>query len=175
MNIGDGPLIEQRAEHLVPAPSGGTLGDYIPFYFGGLSPMLLNIKTGYRGVEKRLQSEIVYLCVKFDRIKSQKLEWCFTDGHAKDKISTFFKDEKDFDKVDWGVVPLQYWKNTEEDFDRMRRKQAEFLVKDHVPAELIEAIVVYDQDAQNHVQKIVSSFGLSTKVFIDQKNQFYYP
>ena len=28
----------------------------------------------------------------------------------------------------------QYWHNTEEDYDRIRRKQAEFLVKSHVPA-----------------------------------------
>ena len=51
-NIGDSNLIAQRTVHLVGInPPGGNVGDYIPFYFGPLSPMLLNIKTGYRGNE----------------------------------------------------------------------------------------------------------------------------
>ena len=53
VNIGDIQLIEQRQNfHVRINPPGGDLGDYIPFYFGGHSPMLLNIKTGYRGIKK---------------------------------------------------------------------------------------------------------------------------
>jgi len=54
INIGDTHLITQRDEYMVPInPPDGNLGDYVPFYFGGHSPMLLNIKTGHRGVSKR--------------------------------------------------------------------------------------------------------------------------
>lgn len=55
-NIGDEALIAQRREFTVPIEPGGTLSDYVPFYFGGHSPMLLNIKTGFRGITKRNQS-----------------------------------------------------------------------------------------------------------------------
>lgn len=60
INIGDSTLITQRQNHPVKIiPPGGTLGDYVPFYFGPLSPMLLNIKTGYRGIIQRSQEDIV--------------------------------------------------------------------------------------------------------------------
>jgi hypothetical protein len=175
IHIGDGPLIEKRTDYPVPTASGGMLGDYVPFYFGPLSPMLLNIKTGHRGIVQRPQRDIVYLAVKFDSIKNQGLDWCFTDGHATNRITSFFADEQDFDEVDWDVVFSQYWKNTDEDMDRMRRKQAEFLVKEHVPADCIEAIVVYDQAAQTQVQNLVNSAGLNIRVAVAQKNRFYYP
>ena len=50
INIGDTILINQRSEYPVKIEGYGNLGDYVPFYFGPLSPMLLNIKTGYRGI-----------------------------------------------------------------------------------------------------------------------------
>ena len=43
--IGNSDLIAKRNERDVPIPPGGTLSDYIPFYFTSASPMLLNIKT----------------------------------------------------------------------------------------------------------------------------------
>jgi hypothetical protein len=47
INIGDSDLISKRHDYPVGVnPPGGALGDYVPFYFGRLSPMLLNIKTG---------------------------------------------------------------------------------------------------------------------------------
>ena len=47
LNIGDSTLIAQRNTYPVGInPPGGMLGDYVPFYFGPLSPMLYNIKTG---------------------------------------------------------------------------------------------------------------------------------
>ena len=45
INIGDESLIEQRGEFQVPIAPGGVLSDYVPFYFGGHSPMLLNPVT----------------------------------------------------------------------------------------------------------------------------------
>jgi hypothetical protein len=56
VNIGDTTLIKQRETFIVPVnPPNGNLGDYILFYFAGHSPMLLNIKTGARGIQKREQ------------------------------------------------------------------------------------------------------------------------
>ena len=67
INIGDTTLIEQRNDYPVGInPPGGMLGDYVPFYFGPCSPMLLNIKTGHRGVKQLPQSDIVYICCKLN-------------------------------------------------------------------------------------------------------------
>ena len=59
-NIGNSDLIDRRSRVTVPIPPGGTLSDYVPFYFTPHSPMLLNIKTG-RGVPMVQNSEIVIL------------------------------------------------------------------------------------------------------------------
>ena len=56
VNIGDTTLIKQRESYIVRVtPPNGHLGDYIPFYFAGHSPMLLNIKTGDRGIRQQAQ------------------------------------------------------------------------------------------------------------------------
>ena len=59
--IGNPDLIAKRAHRVVPIPPGGTLSDYIPFYFTPYSPMLLNIKTGHNGMTKTPMPDIVIL------------------------------------------------------------------------------------------------------------------
>jgi hypothetical protein len=49
VNIGNVELIDKRQHRIVDIPPGGTLSDYIPFYFTPFSPMMLNIRTGWGG------------------------------------------------------------------------------------------------------------------------------
>lgn len=174
LNIGDEELIAKRGEFALPIAPGGVLSDYIPFYFGGCSPMLLNIKTGYRGVKQRDQREIVYICSHIDVIISVCHEWCFTDGHAKDRLTTYYNQIEDLDQVDWSTVEDKYWKSTEEDPDRMRRKQAEFLVKNHVPVRCFSGIVVHDEVAAKRVKDIEEKVGVNLKVYVDKNHKYYY-
>lgn len=176
INIGDTKLIEQRRNFQVGInPPGGDLGDYIPFYFGGHSPMLYNIKTGYRGITQRPQDEIIYIVCRIDKVISECPEWCFTDGHAKNNITDFFNDVKDLMHVDWNVVRAKMWKNTEADMDRMRRKQAEFLVKNHVPVSCIAAIIVLNNARQVYVKSILDRFHIDINIHIDNNRQYFYP
>lgn len=175
INIGDSSLIAQRNDYPVGInPPNGHLGEYVPFYFGPLSPMLLNIKTGYRGIVQRPQSEIVYMVCSIDTIVEQCEEWCFTDGHAKNTITAFYNDLEYLGEVDWDVVSERHWRNTEEDFDRMRRKQAEFLVKNYVPVSCISSIVVFNETGKAFVDGIVTRLGLKIPVLVNPNNQFYY-
>jgi hypothetical protein len=138
INIGDTDLITKRNNYPVKVnPPNGLLGEYVPFYFGPLSPMLLKIKDGNGGITRRAQEEIVYFISRVETIVLYCPNWCFTDGHAKKAITDFYNSIEDLDEVDWNVVRQRYWSNTEDDFDRVRRKQAEFLVKDHVPVDCI--------------------------------------
>src|SRR5437867_690498 len=61
VSIGNPDLIVKRAAREVPVPPNGTLGDYIPFYFTPLSPMLYNIKTGWQGMKVTPMPDIVIL------------------------------------------------------------------------------------------------------------------
>ncbi len=175
INIGDSDLIAKRNEYPVGInPPGGNLGEYIPFYFGPLSPMLLNIKTGYSLVKQRPQKDIIYLVCKLTDIVSNCNEWCFTDGHAKIRITTFYNSLDDLNEVSWNIVAERYWRNTEDDFDRMRKKQAEFLVKGHVPANCIFGIVTYNKEAANNVKKILDKLNLDIPVKINPNGSYYY-
>lgn len=175
INIGDSTLIAQRNDYPVGInPPNGHLGEYVPFYFGPLSPMLLNIKTGYRGITQRPQADIVYIVCSVNTLVEHCDEWCFTDGHAKNSITEFYNDLDDLSEVDWGMVAERQWSNTEDDFDRMRRKQAEFLVKHHVPVNCISSIVVLNQARKDFVEEIINRLGLEIPVRVNPNNQFYY-
>ena len=176
VNIGDVQLIEQRLNFQVKCdPPGGDLGDYIPFYFGGHSPMLLNIKTGYRGVQQRPQDELIYIVCQIATIVSLCPEWCFTDGHAKNHITDFFNNVDDLSHIDWNIVRDQYWRNDENDMDRMRKKQAEFLVKNHVPVSCIAGIIVKTAAREKYVKKILERLHLDISIYIDRNNNYFYP
>ncbi|HMT54904.1 MAG: DUF4433 domain-containing protein [Saprospiraceae bacterium] len=175
INIGDSGLIAQRNTYPVSInPPNGVLGDCVPFYFGPLSPMLFNIKTGYRGITQRPQSEIVYIVCIVNTLIDNCKEWCFTDGHAKNAITGFYNNIDNLSEVDWNMVAERQWSNTEDDFDRMRRKQAEFLVKNHVPVNCISSIVVLNEARKTFVEEITTRLGLEISVQVNPNNQFYY-
>ena len=80
-NIGNPELIEKRTAREVPIPPGGTLSDYVPFYFTSRSPMLLNIKTG-RNVPAVPMRDIVVLVTTLPHLEAQGISFVFTDQHA---------------------------------------------------------------------------------------------
>jgi hypothetical protein len=176
INIGDSNLIAKRNDYEVPIPPAGTLGQYVPFYFAGRSPMLLNIKTGYRGMTQRAQDEIVYFVCKLTEIINSCNEWVYTDGHAKDKLTEFFNNIGLIeDVIDWNIVKERWWTPTEEDLDRQRRKQAEFLVKSHVPVSCIEGIIVKNDSRKQYVEDILSRLQIKLPIKVDNTNKYYYP
>lgn len=176
--IGNSTLIQQRSDYEVSiVPPNGYLGDYIPFYFGYRSPMLYNIKTGYKGIQQYPQEDIIYLCCDLHELVASGVEWCFTDGHAKSQFTQFFNDLKDLNRVDWQTIYATQWNNTEQDLDRMRRKQAEFLAKGDVLAKIIVNIVVFNKKAQNFVDNVLNLLSLQIPIRINKqetKNDFYY-
>src|SRR5215471_4005699 len=82
IQIGNADLISKRANKTVPIQPGGTLSDYVPFYFTPYSPMLLNIKTGWNGIQKRPMSEIAIIASSLPRLAQDGVPFVFTDRHA---------------------------------------------------------------------------------------------
>ncbi|MBP0017595.1 MAG: DUF4433 domain-containing protein [Cyanobacteria bacterium SBLK] len=87
-NIANNEIQHNRTYTRVPCASGGTLHDYVPFYFAPRSPMLHAVNGGkeYTGY----QNNILHLVVKTDAIARESIPFAFTDGHAAMKYLSFF-------------------------------------------------------------------------------------
>ena len=170
--IGDAALTTARHDYPVPLAGAGNLGDYVPFYFGPLSPMLLNIKTGWRGVTQRPQRDIVYFCCRLADVQACGQPVIFTDGQAKTRTSRFFRNPTDLNQLDWPVIKLRYWPDAE-DNDRQRRKQAECLVWEHVPPDCIGHIVVFDDPQRAFVAGLLQATGHRATLHVESA-KFYF-
>ena len=172
INIGDQTLIESRNKKQIPVKPGGYFDDYVAFYFGNRPPMLYNIQQGFKNVIRRHPREIVYLVTSFPAVKEAELSFVFTDGHAYHNFTQFFNHESDLKLVDWNAVNLKRWDETEDDPDRKRRKQAEFLIYKEAPLELIRAIIVYDDAAKKQILSIFEQYDFECNVLV--KPNWYY-
>lgn len=174
INIGMRSLIEDRHEYTIGLPNAGKLGDYVPFYFAGHSPMLYIIMRGFSGVTKRPQNDIVYVATRFKVIKESKLPYVFTDRHAKVAVANFYTEEEDFKKLNWAIIRAKDWRSDNNNLDKRDLKQAEFLIRNQVPIKAIEALVVKTTERKQYFDEIIANLELEIKVFIDTKNELYY-
>jgi hypothetical protein len=172
IGIGDTSLIESRKTRQIPIAPKGDFSDYVAFYFGARSPMLYNIQNGYNNVTKRKPEDIIYLITNFETVKESKSEFVFTDGHGYHNLSQFFNQEIDLKEVDWKTVNLMRWNDSEEDPDRKRKKQAEFLIYEEVPLSMIKAIVVHNENAKTNILTKLAENNIECNVVV--KLNYYY-
>ena len=133
---------ERRARRSVPVCRQGTLADYVPFYFAPRSPMLYAIHRGAVEGYDDGQRSILHLTSTAELVVQSGLPFAFTEGHAEIAFSEFFDGLESLNKIDWVVMHSRYWNDTNEDSDRKRRRQAEFLVHDFFPWTLVTGIGV---------------------------------
>jgi hypothetical protein len=142
---------DRRARKRVPVGRGGTLADYVPFYFAPRSPMLYAIHKGQVPSYDSGQSSVVHLVTSTEAVIAEPLPFVFTNGHADMAFSRFYDDLRDLDQVDWAIMGERYWNDTPEDGDRKRRRQAEFLVYRSLPWHLVAEIGVISRAVAEEV------------------------
>jgi hypothetical protein len=81
---------DRRAARRVPIGAGGTLADYVPFYFAPRSPMLFTINRGNVEGYTEGQKPVVHLVTNVEAATALGRAWVFTDGHAEMFLSEFF-------------------------------------------------------------------------------------
>ncbi|WP_224363560.1 type II toxin-antitoxin system toxin DNA ADP-ribosyl transferase DarT [Hyalangium versicolor] len=156
VNIAYADLKVARARTRVPVCKRGTLADYVPFYFAPRSPMLYAIHKGKVEGYQEGQEPVLYLVVRTEAIRQQELPFAFTDGHAATPFSQFFEDWAHLELVDWELMNATYWKNTDEDGDRKRRRQAEFLVHRFLPWDAVREIGVCTEAVRQNVERVLA-------------------
>lgn len=174
INIGMQSLIEDRHNYAIPIEGTGNLGEYVPFYFSGHSPMLYLIKNGHSGVTKRSQDDIVFLVCNFETIKQNSLPYIFTDRNAKIAVANFYQNEQDLDKLDWDSIRAHKWASDETNLSRRDLKQAEFLIRKHVPVNCIHALVLKTNNRQAYFEEMIRNLDLTITVHVDNNCKLYY-
>jgi hypothetical protein len=153
---------------------GGTIHDYVPFYFGYLSPMLLNLKTGRVPGYDEGQAPLIYLVSTAQAVRESGAGLVLSNGHGLATFTEWFDDLAQLDQVDWNVVYQRYWSDTLEDMDRQRRKQAEFLVHRFCDWSLIQAIGVINQDMKARVEDILVQYPAELHKPVVVHSDWYY-
>jgi hypothetical protein len=161
-NIGNPDLIDKRSHRGVPIPPGGTLSDYVPFYFTPFSIMMLNIKTGYGGVKKVPNEEIAILVSSLPRIAELRIPFVFTNQHAYPATAEFFGNLAETDKIDWPLLQRRDFRHDPDDPGKKERYQAEALIWKYVPMEALLGICCYNEGTRSAIQKMTTERDLTT-------------
>lgn len=163
-----------RAAVQIPCGPQGVIHDYVPFYFGYLSPMMLKLMTGQVADYDDGQEPLIYLVSTAQAVKIAGVDFVFSDGHGLARFTDWFDDLKQLDDVDWGMINQRYWPDNINDMDRQRRKQAEFLIHKSCSWKLIAEIVVIDDAMEKRVQAIQGGFPSALRKPIRVERNWYY-
>lgn len=162
--IGNTELINRRARRIVQIPPGGTLADYVPFYFTPFSPMMYNIYTGRGEVPKRLNEEICILVSSLPRVHQLGLPFVFTDRHAYRPLARYFSQLNQLDQIDWPLLQARNFKRNPDDPEQFERYEAEALVHNHLPVNGLLGLVCYTEQMKQWLEQETRNRGLNLDV-----------
>jgi hypothetical protein len=163
-DIGNPDLIDKRSRRAVPIPPGGTLSDYVPFYFTPFSIMMLNIKTGYGGVKHVPNQEIAILVSSLHRVKELGLRFVFTNQHAYLAAAEYFSELSDLDRIDWPLLQSRDFRHDPDDPGKKERYQAEALIWKHVPLDALLGICCHNETVRSALQAGIDRRELKLRI-----------
>jgi hypothetical protein len=164
VSIGNLDLISSRHSHPVSVPPGGSLSDYVPFYFTPLSVMLFNINTGYHGIRQRRNEEIVILVSSLHKLQEDNIHFIFTDRHARLASARVFTDISDMNQIDWKILQNRDFRRDIDDLEKIERYQAEALVHRRLPINSLLGVACYNTSECDKANKLADGAGLSLRI-----------
>lgn len=164
--IGNQELIDRRRAHPVRCRLGGTLSDYVPFYFTPHSPMFYNINTGYRNIAKRNNEEIAIIVSSIPHLRKNGVPFVFTDRHAVLNTAQIFDDERYLDQLDWDILRQRDFRRDPEDPTKVERYEAEALIHKHLPISGLLGLACYDDTAKRTIGALAEKCGVNIKIAI---------
>ena len=166
IQIGNPDLITKRPTRIVSIPPGGSLGDYVPFYFTPCSPMLLNIVTGHNGIKQRPKREIVVMVSSLPRLAEQDVTFVFSDRHAYLQTAKFSTNGADLPAmVPWSRLQARnFQRRNADDVESFERYQAEALPHKHVPVTALTGIACHGPVEEATVRDLVQNAGVQLAV-----------
>lgn len=153
--VGLSKIKRRRLEELeVHCHPGTNVGNYVPFYFCPRSIMLYILHQGNlpdldyhegQGPIVHLQADF-YMTVMW--AEENGVRWAFSDVNAGARYANFYASLDRLEDVNWAAVEARDFRNAE----IKDGKQAEFLVFERFPWNLIERICVINENVRNEVR-----------------------
>lgn len=174
VNIAHESIQRRRHSKQVPCGPGGLLHDYAPFYLGRKSPMLYAISKGTVEGYEQGQEPVIYLVSKVEAVTAAELPFVFTDGHAAMDLTDFYDDLANLGQIDWPLLDAKYWFDNDDFPDRARPRQAEFLIHQCAPWEIMAGIAVKTDAMKCTVERILADLAPAHKPRVLVKTNWYY-
>lgn len=151
------------------------VGQCVPFYFCPRSIMLYMI---YKGNHSELgyregQKQIIHLeadlheVVKWAEVNEKR--WAFTLSNAGARYVEYRNSLNQLQEIDWFAVDSRDWGNSQK---AKQAKQAEFLLEENFPWQLIRQIGVHSLEVEKEVNKIL--LQQEYKPLVTVKSDWYY-
>ena len=169
--VGMAKIKRRRLDEIEVACHPGTkVGEYVPFYFCPRSIMLyildkgnhpdLDYHEGQRPIV-HLQADLVTVV---EWAKREGRRWAFSDRNAGAYYVDFYSDVAQLDQVNWEAVATNQWREA----SVKEGKQAEFLIHESFPWELVESVGVVDPSIERQVNGILASVQARPTVIVER-------
>ena len=150
-----------------------SLHEFVPFHFAPRSPMLYTVAQGNVEGYDSGQEPLIYIVIDIARIVTSGRRFIYTDGHPIMYYTQYYTDITALgEAIDWDVMNATYWANTDEDPDRKRRRQAEFLILEAMAVTDFSFIAVQNTNIKSVVEQLIEMAGYGIPVYC--KTDWYY-
>ncbi len=172
--IGIGEIKQRRMSHPLTSHPTLKVGECVPFYFWPRSVMLFLLARAnhpalaYRGGQDPIVHLVADLRQTVRWADDSGLRWAFTLTNAG---ARYFEDRctlDDLGDIDWDAVKARDWR----DPMIQENKQAEFLVENRFPWQLVSRIGVMTDTVRRQVAKALAKSGHQPRVEV--KRDWYY-
>jgi hypothetical protein len=173
-SIGMGSIKQRRMSLPLKCHQGDNVGEYVPFYFGPRSIMLYLIhmanhpELAYRGGQGPIVHLEADLTETIDWANSDGRRWAFTLSNAGAAYAEFRDDLGQLHEVNWVAVRDTSFR----DPVVKEGKQAEFLVYEFFPWELVRRIGVHSPAI--HSQVVRAMAGRAHRPEVEVRPNWYY-
>lgn len=148
------------------------VGQCVPFYFCPRSVMLYMFwrnnhdEIVYHGGQEPIIHLQFDMYSVIDWANQYNVRWAFTSSNAGSRWFQDYIDLGFLDRIHWDVIQVNKWSRYKEE------KQAEFLIQDSIPWQLVEHIGVYSAQYDIIVNRILNSAEYKPPISV--RRDWYY-
>lgn len=160
--IGRKEIIDRRTKKVVDEAPRGVLADYVPFYFTPRTPMLMNVKSGYLGLQQWPMNDVAILVSSLHQLAGRRI--VIADRNAASATAEFTSVAVGLSSLPWELWRASDFRRDEARPDKVERYMAEALIYGGLEAAELTHIACYTRERAAEIALWVKKTGLSLEV-----------